>query len=98
MCRVTCNLYLSLVTPRLDEGDRVIPRVNPEIVEVCSLTTPEQATMLKGLLEKHLAATGSIKAAALLADWAAATTQFKVLIPPSEREAMGLVNKQAVAA
>ena len=86
------------VTFLLDDGDRVTPRVNPEIVEVCSLTTPEQATMLKGLLEKHLAATGSIKAAALLADWAAATTQFKVLIPPSEREAMGLVNKQAVAA
>jgi len=38
------------------------------------------------------------KAAALLADWASAKTQFKVLIPPSEREAMGLVNQQAVAA
>ena len=86
------------VTFLLDDGDRVTPRVNPEIVEVCSLTTPEQVTMLKDLLEKHLAATGSIKAAALLADWAAATSQFKVLIPPSEREAMGLVNKQAVAA
>ena len=86
------------VTFLLDDGDRVTPRVNPEIVEVCSITTPEQASTLKGLLEKHLAATGSIKAAALLADWAAATSQFKVLIPPSEREAMGLVNKQAVAA
>ena len=86
------------VTFLLDEGDRVTPRVNPEIVEVCCITTPEQESTLKGLLEKHLAVTGSIKAAALLADWATAMSQFKVLIPPSEREAMGLVNKQAVAA
>ena len=82
----------------LDEGDRVTPRVNPEIVEVCSLTTAQQESTLKDLLEAHLAATGSHKAAALLADWASAKTQFKVLIPPSEREAMGLVDQQAVAA
>ena len=82
----------------LDDGDRVTPRVNHEIVEVCSLTTAEQESTLKGLLEEHLAATGSSKASALLADWASAKTQFKVLIPPSEREAMGLVNRQAVAA
>ena len=86
------------VTFLLDEGDRVTPRVNPEIVEVCSITTPEQASALKGLLEKHHALTGSSKAAALLSDWSTAMSQFKVLIPPSEREAMGLFNKQAVAA
>jgi len=56
------------VTFLLDEGDRVAPRVNPEIVEVCSLTTSEQDTMLKTLLEAHLAATGSARAAMLLAD------------------------------
>ena len=65
---------------------------------VSCITTNEQESTLKGLLEKHLAVTGSIKAASLLADWATAMSQFKVLIPPSEREAMGLVNKQAVAA
>ena len=39
------------VTFLLDEGDRVTPRVNFEIVEVCSITTAEQESMLKGLLE-----------------------------------------------
>ena len=53
---------------------------------------------LKGLLEAHVAATGSSKASALLADWSVAKGQFKVLIPPSEREAMGLVDQLAVVA
>ena len=82
----------------LDESDRVTPRVNPEIVDVCSITTAEQESTLKGLLEAHVAATGSSKASALLADWSEATGQFKVLIPPSEREAMGLVDQLAVVA
>ena len=86
------------VTFLLDEGDRVTPRVNPEIVEVCPITTSEQESTLKGLLELHVAATGSEKAVALLSDWSAARRRFKVLVPPSERAAMGLADKQAVAA
>jgi glutamate synthase (ferredoxin) len=86
------------VTFLLDEEGRVAPRVNPEIVEVCTITTDEQESLLKGLLERHVALTGSEKAAALLADWSAAKGCFKVLVPPSEREAMGLADKQAVAA
>ena len=82
----------------IDEADRVTPRVNREIVEVCPITTAEQESMLKGLLERHAAATGSEKAAALLSDWSAARSRFKVLVPPSERAAMGLEDKQAVAA
>ena len=46
----------------------------------------------------HATATGSEKAAALLADWSAARSRFKVLVPPSERAAMGLEDRQAVAA
>ena len=86
------------VTFLLDEEGRVAPRVNPEIVDVCTITTHEQESLLKGLLERHVALTGSEKAAALLADWSAAKGRFKVLVPPSEREAMGLADKQAVAA
>ena len=82
----------------LDEGGRVRPRVNPEIVEVCAITTAEQESLLKGLLEQHVDLTASETAAALLADWPAAKNRFMVLVPPSEREAMGLVDKQAVAA
>ena len=81
----------------LNDGDRVLPRVNPEIVEVCSLTTAEQESTLKGLLEAHVAATGSPMASILLADWSAAKGRFQVLGPPSERSAMGLTLPEAVA-
>ena len=86
------------VTFLLDDHDRVSPRVNPEIVEVCTITTAQQESMLKTLLQSHLTATGSEKAAALLADWSAAKARFKVLVPPSEREAIGLEERAAVAA
>ena len=82
----------------LDDTGGVTPRVNPEIVEVCALTTGEQEAVLKDLLESYLAATGSEKASALLADWPSAKARFKVLVPPSELAAMGLAEKQAVAA
>jgi len=86
------------VTFLLDDGERVAPRVNLEIVEVCAITTSEQESMLRDLLEAHVAATGSDKARELLADWSSAKGRFKVLVPPSERAAMGLIDKQAVAA
>ena len=82
----------------LDDNGGLNARVNHEIVEVCPLSTPEQEAMLKGLLEAHVAATGSDKASALLEDWSAAKARFKVLVPPSERAAMGLVDRAAVAA
>jgi len=82
----------------LDDSGGLNARVNHEIVEVCSLSTSEQESMLKGLLESHVEATGSEKASALLADWGAAKARFKVLVPPSERAAMGLVDRAAVAA
>jgi glutamate synthase (ferredoxin) len=82
----------------LDEDDRLTPRVNPEIVAICSLTTPEQEGVLRPLLEAYLAETGSSKAAAILADWSSWKTRFKLLVPPSELAHMGLAEKQAVTA
>ena len=82
----------------LDTNGGLTDRVNHEIVEVCPLTTREQEATLKGLLEAYVAATGSEKAVALLADWSAAKERFKLLVPPSERAAMGLRDQAAVAA
>ena len=79
-------------------GSEMCIRDSPEIVEVCALTTGEQDAMLKDLLERYLADTGSEKASELLADWPSAKSRFKVLVPPSERAVMGLTEKQAIAA
>jgi glutamate synthase (ferredoxin) len=82
----------------LDDDGCLAQRVNREIVAIEPLATLEQEAALKPLLEAHLAATGSIKAAALLADWPSAKGRFKLLVPPSEKLAMGLAAKAAVAA
>jgi len=82
----------------LDETGGLSERVNPEIVAITDLTTPEQEAVLKPLLEAHLELTGSAKAAAILADWPSWKGKFKLLVPPSEKAAMGLAERQAVAA
>jgi len=82
----------------LDEDGRLAERVNPEIVALCELTTPEQEALLKPLLEAHLAATGSARAAAILADWSSWKARFKLLVPPSEKANVGLAEREAVAA
>jgi len=82
----------------LDEAGGVQARVNPEIVEVVGITTPQQESLLKSLLEAHVSTTSSEKAKALLADWTNAKLSFKLLVPPSERAAMGLEAREVVAA
>ncbi|MCX5941348.1 MAG: glutamate synthase-related protein, partial [Cyanobium sp. LacPavin_0818_WC50_MAG_67_9] len=82
----------------LDESGGLRERVNPEIVAICELTTPEQEALLKPLLQAHLDATGSSKAAAILADWSTWKAQFKLLVPPSEKATVGLAEREAVVA
>ena len=82
----------------LDEDGDLERRVNPETVAVVPLTTPEQEALLKPLLESHLELTGSARAAQLLADWPSWKSRIKLLVPPSEKAAMGLAERQAVAA
>jgi len=82
----------------LDEEGGLQARLNPENVSLCDLTTPEQEGLLRPLLQSHLEATGSAKAAAILADWSRWKGRFKVLVPASERVTVGLEQRQAVAA
>ncbi|MEB3207742.1 MAG: glutamate synthase-related protein, partial [Synechococcus sp.] len=82
----------------LDEAGGLAERVNAEIVSICPLSTPEQEAVLKPLLAAHLELTGSAKAAAILADWDGWKSRFKLLVPPSEKAAMGLAVRQAVVA
>ncbi|MFM7548740.1 MAG: glutamate synthase large subunit, partial [Cyanobacteriota bacterium] len=86
------------VTFLLDEAGGVAERVNPELVAIHALATPEQEALLKPLLEAHLEATGSSKAATILADWSSWKGRFQVLVPPSEKANVGLAAREAVAA
>ena len=82
----------------LDEDGGLADRLNPEIVALCPITTPEQEALVKPLLEAHLQHTGSAKAAEIVADWTSWKTKFKVLVPPSEKANLGLEQREAVAA
>jgi glutamate synthase (ferredoxin) len=82
----------------LDESGGLRERVNPEIVAICELTTPEQETLLQPLLQAHLDSTGSPKAAAILADWSTWKARFKLLVPPSEKATVGLAEREVVVA
>ena len=79
----------------LDDDGRLAERVNPEIVAIAELTTPEQEALLKPLLQAHLDATGSAMAAVILADWSTCKAQFKLLVPPSEKATVGLAEREA---
>uniref|UniRef100_A0A383V5K3 glutamate synthase (ferredoxin) n=1 Tax=Tetradesmus obliquus TaxID=3088 RepID=A0A383V5K3_TETOB len=67
-----------------EEGD-FPEKVNTEIVAIQRVLTPAGEVQLKGLISAHAAKTGSAKAKALLADWAAAKAKFWQLVPPAEK-------------
>jgi len=68
----------------LDEGGRFEKLFNPEMVEIVRVEpgSAEEAA-LRVLVEAHLEATGSEKAAALLSDWSAAFAKFWRVQPKS---------------
>ena len=61
----------------LDPDERL---VNGELVTLRELET-EDVERLAGLLERHARATGSSRAAALLAERAELATRFRLLVP-----------------
>ncbi|CAK6698114.1 glutamate synthase large subunit [Synechococcus sp. CBW1107] len=81
----------------LDEEDALAGLLNPEIVSVHPLETPEQEQLIKPLLEAHLELTGSRKAAEILANWPQWRSRFKVLVPPSEVATVGLLEREKLA-
>ena len=67
-----------------DEDGTFPELVNGEIVAIQKVQTRAGEAQLKGLIEGHVARTGSAKGAALLADWSSAVQKFWQLVPPSE--------------
>jgi glutamate synthase (ferredoxin) len=82
----------------LDEEGNLERRINRETVAIEALSTPEQEALLKPLLEAYLEATGSDRAAQVLTNWPRWKSRFKLLVPPSEKVAMGLAPREAVTA
>ena len=70
----------------LDEDGTFLDRVNGEIVEAQRVVTADGEAQLKGMLEQHVAKTGSVRAQELLDNWADALPKFWQLVPPSEAQ------------
>jgi glutamate synthase (ferredoxin) len=84
----------------LDEDDTFASKVNGEIVSMQRVATAAGEAQLKGLIEEHVAKTGSPKGKAVLAEWAEYLPKFWQLVPPSEAntpEATDVVPEEVAA-
>ena len=72
----------------LDEAGDFAIRCNREMVDLEPLAEEEDATLVRGLLERHRDATGSTVADALLNDWAGAVSRFVKVMPRDYRRVL----------
>ncbi|WP_425590764.1 glutamate synthase large subunit [Cyanobacterium sp. DS4] len=70
----------------LDEEGNFEAKVNPEIVKIQRICTPEGEAQLKELITIHVAKTGSKKGQLILDNWANYVPTFWQVVPPSEAE------------
>jgi glutamate synthase (ferredoxin) len=68
----------------LDEEGNFAPKVNPEIVKIQRIGTPEGEQQLRDLITNHVAKTGSKKGQLILENWADYVPKFWQVVPPSE--------------
>ena len=67
-------------------------KVNREIVSIYEIKTQKQEQILLEIINDYHHKTKSPKAANLLEDWSKFKSLFKVIVPPSEQEMLGLKN------
>ncbi len=67
---------------------------NLEMVDLDLVLTPEDEKEIRGLLERHIAFTGSPKAAAILADWDSARIRFVKVFPTEYRRVLGQMMRE----
>lgn len=90
-----------------DERGEFPDRCNKEMVSLQPLEDPEEAEFVRGLLERHLEATGSDYARRILLDWERSQARFVCVVPKDyarmmnlfkEMESAGLSGEEAVMA
>jgi glutamate synthase (ferredoxin) len=71
-----------------DADGRSRGRVNPDMVDLELVAEPEDEAELRELIEEHVAATGSRRAATILDDWEAQRGNFFKVMPRDYRRAL----------
>ena len=76
----------------LDENDDLENKVNKEIVSIYKITNLKQEEILLEILNEYHAKTKSLKASKIIKSWPNFKEIFKIIVPPSEAEMLGINN------
>ena len=77
----------------LDEGNKLYRNLNKQLVSLKAVESKEDIEKLKGIIEKHAAATDSKKAKEILADFDSYIGSFKKIIPVDYQKIMSLIDE-----
>ena len=76
----------------LDENNDLEDKVNKEIVSIYKITNLKQEEILLGILREYYEKTKSLKASNIINNWSHFKKIFKIVVPPSEEEMLGIKN------
>jgi glutamate synthase (ferredoxin) len=77
----------------LDEQGDFARRVNTQMVGVEPLADPEEIAMVRALIERHAGYTGSVRAAAVLAQWPQMLGRFQRVMPKDYKRVLACVRR-----
>ena len=74
----------------IDENNDLSNKVNKEIVSIHQITSSKQENILLEIIREYQAKTNSLKAAKIIENWSYYKSIFKLIVPPSEEEMLGI--------
>ncbi|MBP5178368.1 MAG: hypothetical protein J6066_02220, partial [Lachnospiraceae bacterium] len=77
----------------LDEGNKLYRNLNKQLVSMKAVESKEDIEKLKGIIEKHVAVTGSKKAKEILDNFDSYIGSFKKIIPVDYQKIMSLIDE-----
>ena len=74
----------------IDENNDLSNKVNKEIVSIHQITSSKPENILLEIIREYQAKTNSLKAAKIIENWSHFKSSFKLIVPPSEEEMLGI--------
>ena len=74
----------------LDENNDLSNKVNKEIVSIHKINSSKQEDILLQIIREYKAKTNSLKANKIIENWSDFKSNFKLIVPPSEAEMLGI--------
>ena len=78
----------------LDENHDLYQRLNGELVTMSELSESHDIDVVKSLIEKHVAETGSARGKEILSDWDNSLKSFKKIIPNDYAKMLKLIAEE----